>query len=450
LIPAGLRLRRLFALWTPLALTFLLLSGGTPVVNASINRLVGRDHARELAGYALLLSFAVFLHSPLLVAREIGIKLTDGKHGMRRALLICTVAGVVVAALELLLGFTPLGGVILGAFTDDRALAEAAHRALPLLAPMPLFIAVRGVFQAQEIRSDNTILVGLGTLVRLGVTALLGLGFGDALGFTGASLGAFCMSVGIAVETGVGVLGGRRSARLRPPTTGEPHPRPVRFALLLMLANTLSVGSLIFHLRIAGRVPPEGQPASLAAFQEVRSLVFFLNAGAIALQSLTTAKALTPEGAARMMRFALLVGIGLSAVAAVGCFTPLRDVVLVTLLGERPGGEVMRLLLPALAIGVAMPFLQALRFALRGVLIARGATAAITLSTGVTLLLLASALAFALLPSLDNGAWNSMLWWTATLVLEIALLLRAALYPRRPPLAELPAPLRSPRESTAG
>ncbi|MGQ0613729.1 MAG: hypothetical protein ACT4PV_08335 [Planctomycetaceae bacterium] len=125
-----------------------------------------------------------------------------------------------------------------------------------------------------------------------------------------------------------------------------------------MLANTLSVASLIFHLRIAGRV----------------------------------------------MRFALLIGAGLSAVAALGCFTPLRDVVLVTLLGERPGGAVMELLLPALMIGVAMPFLQAARFALRGVLIARGATAAITLSTGVTLLLLASALAFERPPSARNGA----------------------------------------------
>ncbi|MGQ0613728.1 MAG: hypothetical protein ACT4PV_08330 [Planctomycetaceae bacterium] len=43
-----------------------------------------------------------------------------------------------------------------------------------------------------------------------------------------------------------------------------------------------------------------------------------------------------------------------------------------------------------------------------------------------------------------------MLWWTATLLLEVAILVRFALFPRRPQLAELPVPPRSPRESTAG
>lgn len=445
-----LRLRRLLALWAPLALTFLLLSGGTPVVNKSINRLEGVDNVRELAGYSLLLGFAVFAHSPLLVTREIAIKLSVDAAGMRLSMWICGIAGASVAALELLLGFTPLGAFVLGRFTDDRALIESAHRALPLLAPMPLLVAIRGVYQAQEIRAENTLLVGLGTLCRLAVTALLGVGFGNALELPGPSLGAFLMSVGITVETLVGVLGTRYRMRRRPaPAPGVRHPKPVRFALALMLANALGVAALVFHLRIAGEAVAAWQAPSLAAHQEVRSAAWFLTAGAIALQSMTTAKAGTPEGARAMLRFACGVGLALTALFALLSVPAVRELVFVRWLDERSDGPVVELLAPALAVGALLPLLQAVRFALRGILLARGATKAITMTTVLTLFLLSLAFGFELYPAPRNGALNTAIWWAGTLVVECAVLARYALFPRPVPEG-LPAPVRSPRESTAG
>jgi len=445
---ADLRLPRLAAVWAPLGATFLLVTGATPVVNASINRLPGRDHAADLASFAVLVACTIVLHSPLFITREIAIKMSVDRAGARRALGFCLSAAGVVAALEIVLGATPLGLWLLRAFTGREEVAAAAHRAFLVVWPAPLLIAVRGVYQAHQIRVDDTLFVGLGTLVRLGFTAVLGLMLAPHLGLGGPMLGALCLTLGIGTETVFSVV--RARARARPPaSSGAPPVNPLRFALPLMLANMLGVSASLLFLRIAALVPADAQTASLAGYQEVRSLHWLFAAGALALQSLTTAKVREPQDVAPMLRFGLCVGGGLTALFALVAATPLRDWVLVTLMNERPGGQVLALAAPALLVAVGMPLLNAMRFGLRGVLISRGHTRAITLSNLLTLALLAAAITFRLLPSPRNGALNAYLLWIGTLLVEIAILARIVLRGRGEP-GPLPAPLRSPREASAG
>ena len=99
-----LKLRRLLIVWAPLAATFLLVTGSTPVINAAINRLPGRAHETDLAAFAVFLSTIIVLHSPLFVSREIAIKLSLDRAGARRAMLFCVSAGAVVSLFEVVLG----------------------------------------------------------------------------------------------------------------------------------------------------------------------------------------------------------------------------------------------------------------------------------------------------------------------------------------------------------
>ena len=100
-------------------------------------------------------------------------------------------------------------------------------------------------------------------------------------------------------------------------------------------------------------------------------------------------------------------------------------------------------------LAVAQPFLSAIRFGLRGVLIARGRTRPITVVNVLTLLLLAAAIALEVRTTGDNGALNAYVIWTGVLGIEIAMLARsAARGAPAPPV--LPPPVRTPRESTAG
>ena len=448
---SDLQPRRLLLVWAPLALTFLLLSGGTPVINASINRLPDIVPEEELAAFSLLLGLAIFLQSPLFVTREIAIKLSVDRAGSNAALKICLAAGLCVSALELILGFTPLGAWLLGEFTERTEIIARAHAAIPFIAPMPILIAIRGVYQAHQIRVDDTLFVGFGSLLRLVATGIVGLVFGPALGWPGPRLGAFCMTLGAALEMGFAVW--RARARARPPATAPEGTRrlsPWEFAVPLMLANFLGVGSSLFYLKMAGAVPTADQAASLATFQEVRSLQWLVVSGAIALQSLTTAKVRTPTDARAMLRFALMVSGSLTVLfLACVALAPVRRFILVELLGEEIGSPVLELVPPVLLLAAIMPLLQGMRFTLRGVLIARGLTKAITATTLITLLLLATALAFSWSFSERNGGLTAYAWWIAAVLLEIVLLSRYALK-ARPKEPDLPVPLKSPRESTGG
>ena len=187
-------------------------------------------------------------------------------------------------------------------FTDRQEIIERAHRALPVLCPMPLLIAVRGVYQAHQIRIDDTLFVGLGSLARLVSTGFIGLLLGPELGWPGATLGAFCMVTGAALEMVFAIWRARTKAR--PPAQAPEDARrlhPLRFALPLMLANFLGVTSSVFYLKLTGAVAELEQKSSFAALQEVRSLQWLVVSGAMAVQSLTTAKVRTREDAKKIV-----------------------------------------------------------------------------------------------------------------------------------------------------
>lgn len=438
MIRADLRFGRLLRVWAPLAATFLLVSGSTPVVNAAINRLPGRDQEADLAAFAVFLSWMIVVQSPLFVTREIAIKMSTDRAGSRRALRFCLGVAAAVSAFELLLGATPLGPALFTLFSGEQT-ARAAADAFLAIWPAPFFIVVRGVYQAHQIRVDDTLFVGLGTVFRLVATGLIGFVLAPAAGFPGPVLGAVCIAFGVAMESLFAVVRANRSAR--PPETAEPHGIDLaRFALPLMFANFLGVAAAIFYLRIAGRVIVPTREDSLAAYQEVKSLHWLVGAGGMALQSLSTAKVRVRGDARRMVMFALMVGGGLTVILSLAAFTPLRDWILIDLMNEDPNGLVVEFARPALMLAAPMPLYHTVRFCFRGILISRGRTRAITACNVVTLMLLGVAISFELLPSDRNGAFNAYLIWNVAVWIEMAILGRAAFgrYPVPPTAAPPP------------
>ena len=443
-----LRPARLLAVWMPLALTFLLVTGSTPVVNAAINRLPGGPHPAELAAFAIFLSVLIVIHSPLFVAREIAIKLSRHRGGAQRALRFMLGVAAVVSVVEVVIGFTDLGHHVLRRFSTDQSVVRGAHEAFRWIWPAPFVIAIRGVYQAHQISADDTLFVGLGTLVRLGFTAVFGFWIAPRVGLTGPVLGAVCIGVGIVIEAIITVW---RTHGIGKPEVeyDDPGPSAFQFAIPLIVANSLGLLASLFYLKIAGLVPEAVQKSSLAAFQEVKPLHWLLAAGAFALQSLTTAKVRRTEDVRPMLRFSVMVGGGLTAALALIAFTPLRYWILIDLMGERADGDVVRFALPALMLAAPMPIFTAIRFALRGVLISRGRARPITLTNLATLAILGAAVAFDWMVSETNGALNAYVLWVATLLIEIALLARAAFSPGMVDEV-LPPPPRSPREAAGG
>ena len=424
------------------------MTGSTPVVNAAINRLPGGPHEADLAAFAIFLSVLIVIHSPLFVAREISIKLSRHRGGAQRALRFMLGVAAIVSVIEAVIGFTSLGARVLSRFSTDPAVVAGAHQAFRWIWPAPFVIAVRGVYQAHQISADDTLFVGLGTLIRLGFTALIGFWVAPRIGLSGPVLGAVCIGFGIVIEAVVTVW---RTHGIGKPIEefDDPGPTAFEFAIPLIIANSLGLLASLFYLKIAGLVPEAVQKSSLAAFQEVKPLHWLLAAGAFALQSLTTAKVRRTEDVRPMLRFSVMVGCGLTAVLAVIAFTPLRYWILIDVMGERADGDVVRFAIPALMLAAPMPIFTALRFGLRGVLISRGRARPITLTNLFTLSLLGAAVAFDWMVSETNGALNAYVLWLVTLLIEVALLARAAFSPGMVDDG-LPPPARSPREAAGG
>jgi Na+-driven multidrug efflux pump len=82
----------------------------------------------------------------------------------------------------------------------------------------------------------------------------------------------------------------------------------------------------------------------------------------------------------------------------------------------------MSFAIPALQIAAGLPILVALRFTVRGILIARGKTRAITIWNIILLALMSLAIVLRLLPDPENGAFNAYALWIVFLCLEVATL----------------------------
>lgn len=399
----------------------MLLTGSAPIINASINRLPLRNHEEDLAAFALFMALALVLQSPLFVSREIAIKMSVSRRGFRQALRFCLAAAAVVVMAKLTVALTPAGSWLLGFFSDRPEVVRGAQRAFLWAWPLPFLMVLKGVYQAQRIRADDTLFVAYGTMARLLLTALLGLVLAPRLAISGPVLGVTCFVAGMAVETAVVVL--RTRQRDSPPLRSTDElPSVVRFGLPLMLSNLLAMAATAYYIRIAGLVPARLQVASLAGFQEARTLLWLVGSAVFALQAITAAKVRRPGDASRMLRFGALVGGSISLLLAMVAFTPAARWVLVELMNEAADGDVVRLAVPALMVGAALPLVNSFRVVLRGILISRATTRPIVVANATTLLVLTALVAFRWLPTEDNGVLNAYTLWVGMIVLEATLL----------------------------
>jgi len=214
------------------------------------------------------------------------------------------------------------------------------------------------------------------------------------------------------------MAGGKLTGRHHEPTQAAIHPA----TFPLMLANGLGVAASLFYVRIAGEVALADQEASLAAFQETKSLHWLLGSGGFALQSLTTAKVAGAPDHRPLMRFAVVIGGVLSFLLAVIALTPLRDWVLVDLMNEARDGDVYRFATVALTLAVPMPLYNALRFTMRGILISQARTKIITAANLLGLGFLCLVIGSRMFVSDENGALNAYATWNLAILGELGLL----------------------------
>jgi hypothetical protein len=411
---------RLFRLWLPLAFTFLLMSGSSPIVTAGINWM-GGDSTASLAAFCDAFRISIFLHAPTFVVRDIAIRSIRDRRSYKRNLVFVLGVAVLCSALEFLVALTSVGDWLLGeiVLTPPNLVALTKQALLPFAA-LPVLLALRGIHQGVHIRGETASWVGFGTALRLLAIAAFSFLVGPRLGLDGAVMGSSAFLIGLVVESSVNLVSAlRKSPVLRVRRADGPeegYGDLARFAVPLMIANVTGVLFQPIVSRIAGG---GGDPAtSKASLQVLISWVWFFSSSLFAMQAMTIAHGAGRRRLIVLLRFGLLVAaIFCGVFLTVALVPPVRDFVLGSVFGV--GDPLLhRFVTDVLPIAIVFPVLVLARALLRGMIVRSGRTGWVFATTAAGLVTLLALDRSGLLATIPNGSLPAVQAWILALVVE--------------------------------
>lgn len=417
----------LFTFFLPLALTQLMMSGGTPIVNAGIAR--RPDPVDGLAVFAVAFSLSVFINSLSFGLEPAAVAMTKGPRSLRRVLIFATLLGLVLMLLKLAVGLTPLGDwVFSGFFGLTPDLAKQASATLAVFAPMPFFLTLRSVGRGMLTATSHTARVGWGTLLRLAVMSALV--FAGTLwgGLPGPILGAIAFLLGVLAETII-VCTGIPLHRDELPgdrdeDVGASYAKIARFVSPLLVAGLFGVGINSVINAVLTRTADAN--IAVGAFSVIRSVTWLFASMLISFQQLVIARALARDERRRVAAFAAMIVALITAILALLAYTPAGHWVMHVLIGV--DGPVLHAAQFTLRFAVFLPVAIGLRSYLRGAAI-RDRRSFHVLASSILSLLVATGSGLLLKDIFAVGAMVALVMWLLAQVAEI--LVFVGLRPRR-------------------
>ncbi len=420
-----MRVRTIFGLWLPLAVSFELMMLEGPAVQGAIGRLP--EPALNLAAWGLTMSLSLLVESPviMLLATSIALVKDVGSYWPLRRFMIGLAAGCTL--LTALVAFTPLFDFVAGVLMrQPPPIVREARPAMQIMLLWTAAIAWRRFYQGILVRHGRTRMVSWGTAIRL----LAAVGAATVLArdgsVPGAQVGAWALMAAVITEAVA-------TTRFALPVVRRELPRRIgagpdlsqraiwRFHAPLAATTLLTLlAQPITSAALARLAAPK---ATLAVWPVVFMLLLVLRGWGMALQEITVAQAGNPAAGPALRTFTGLVGGATSGAAALIALTPLLDLYL---------GRVIRL--PAdlwpyaragVAVGVLLPLITALGSWVRGLLVAAGATGAVYRGMGLNLATHAALLALGVALGLP-GMWVAAGSFTLAAAVEYAYLSRRA------------------------
>lgn len=415
-------LRQLLSFYLPLVLTSQMMTLSNPLINLALTR---ADEPRlHLAAYSICFGLAVFLNAPALVSRDIGAGLCTSQNAYHTLLRQVVVLGLVIGLLDLALAFTSLGDLVfeqlLGA--TGRVTTEARRVALAM-APIPLFVGIRGLSSALALRARQTRLLTQATFLRLlsVIAILLVLGANDRLA---ASAVAWSLTGGIALETLWIVWITRGLLRGLPVEGSDPGGlalrRMMRFAAPLVVSAYAWTALRPVINGILGR--SADSEAAQAGFGVLHPLILLTASGLWALQATGQILATDPKSARRFLGFGLVMTVLFSSLVILLGWIPAWREYLLTRMFTLPL-DLLEYVEPAMKILFIAPVLLGLRACFKGLILASGRTGVISISAAADLFAVGSVGATILvLDPTVNGAILGVLLVTTAEFVEATLL----------------------------
>ena len=377
--PQQLRVREIWSFYGPLVLTSQMMTLSNPLINLHISR--GADPTVELAAYSVCFGVTVFLHAPLLITPNVSAGLVKGPASYRQVLRSALQLGIVLAAIDLALAFTPLGRLVFeGALDCTPRVAAQAQRTAASFAPIPILLGLRGMGMGLAMSGKRTGHLSRSTLSRLSSIVLF-LALAYAMKWHAAPQAAWALTLGIAAETLWITWRTRNMLRALDSPDDAPLPgrRMVDFALPLALSGYAWTGLRPLVNGILGRCADS--EAAQASFGVIHPLILLAASALWGLQATGQVLATDRERARSFLGFAFLTTLILAtAIGGLGWVEPLRVWLLTRAFTLPP--RLLEYVEPAMGLLFLAPFFLGLRAATKGVILATGNTGIITWSSG--------------------------------------------------------------------
>ena len=306
-------LQRILYTWWPLAASWLLMGIELPALSAIVARLP--DPVINLAAYGgVVFPISMIIESPIIMLLAASTALSKDWPSYLLIRRFMMIAGAILTGIHVLIAFTPLYYLIVeGVLGVPQEIVEPARVGLQIMTPWTWSIAYRRFNQGVLIRFGHSRTVGVGTLIRLSVDAVvLGIGYtlGTIPGIVVASTAVASGVISEAVYTGFVIKPVLRN-ELKPAPAVQPALTWKAFwnfyiplamtSLLMLLANPIGSAAI-------SRMPQA--LASLAAWSVVTGLIFMLRSLGIALNEVVVALLDQPHSYMNLHRFAwILAGV---------------------------------------------------------------------------------------------------------------------------------------------
>lgn len=370
--------RKVFTFWIPLALAWLLMTLEGAVIQSVISR--KPDAETQLAAFGLMFSLAILLETPIIMLLATSNALSRDRQSFRLLWRFMLGLNIFIAALALLMAFTPLLDFYLGVLLNiPQHIIDATRPGMKIVTLWGTVIGYRRFHQGVIIRFGNTRYVGYGTLIRVLVSGCVAMSLGAITHIAGIEIGALALMFSVVAEAVYTYRVSRPDVNSLLDTPRPTHRPPLTYSQVARFHLPLAVTSLITMLvnpaieRGLASMPNATQ--SLAAWPIILSIIWFMRAGGMAYQEVVISLDDSEQRHRILRNFTIRLGFSLSLIMLLFVATPLAQVYLGVVLGVT--ADLQALVIAGAQAAFLLPLLTTLHSYFRALLMLSNRTAAI-------------------------------------------------------------------------
>ncbi len=312
--------------WFPLALAWLMMALEAPWIQGVISR--KPDSETQLAAFGLVFTLSILIETPIIMLLATSNALARDRQSFQRLWRFMLAVNCFIAGIAVLMAFTPLLDLYLGAVLNiPPHIIEAARPGMKIMIGWGAFIGYRRFHQGVIIRFGHTRYVGYGTAIRVMVSGSIAIGLGAITTIAGAQIGALALAFSVLAETAYTHIISRPDVR-RLLATARPAGLPalsyrqvLRFHIPLAITSLVSM--LIYPAVERGLANAPDAVQSLAAWPVLLSIMFATRAGGMAYQEVVISLDDSEHSHRLLRNFTLRLGFTLSFIMLAFAFTPL-------------------------------------------------------------------------------------------------------------------------------